>query len=257
VREHLVDLYEIQKIDLDIREHDKTLEILPAKLHDLEAQTATMRASLSLKNEEIAESNLAIQELEDLIQSDNEKTKKWEKRLADLRNHREYQALSREVEGTKRSVRHSEENLLELMTVHEGLSAEIEGLEDNIAEHEVDSEAEKLRVDQASSEVKILINEITLRRDVLLPSIPKNILKRYEQIRSKRMGIGLVAVTGGQCQGCNMRLPPQLYNILQRADTIEICPSCHRVVVFDQILNIPEQAEDTTASDNTEASATA
>ena len=82
----------------------------------------------------------------------------------------------------------------------------------------------------------------------MLPVIPKPLLKRYETIRAKRMGVGLALVVDGSCQGCNMKLPPQLYNILQRANTVEQCPSCSRLMVWDHLIKQDESvAPDKTA----------
>ena len=56
------------------------------------------------------------------------------------------------------------------------------------------------------------------------------------------LGIGLVSVIEGNCQGCNMKLPPQLYNVLQRGNSIEQCPSCLRIIFWDHLLGEQEPA---------------
>jgi len=48
--------------------------------------------------------------------------------------------------------------------------------------------------------------------------------------------VGLVAVIEGSCSGCNMKLPPQLYNILQRVESVEQCPSCQRIIYWSRIV---------------------
>jgi predicted nucleic acid-binding Zn-ribbon protein len=48
-----------------------------------------------------------------------------------------------------------------------------------------------------------------------------------------------VAVKNGTCQGCNMNIPPQLYNVLQRGVSIEICPSCSRIIYWEDIMKDP------------------
>ena len=56
------------------------------------------------------------------------------------------------------------------------------------------------------------------------------LLAKYENIRRRRAGIALAPVVGGTCRGCNRNIPPQLNIVLQRADTIEICPNCQRII---------------------------
>jgi predicted nucleic acid-binding Zn-ribbon protein len=55
------------------------------------------------------------------------------------------------------------------------------------------------------------------------------LLQRYETVRRKRMP-ALVTVVAGTCQGCNMNVPPQLYNTLKTTLGTDICPSCHRII---------------------------
>jgi len=47
-------------------------------------------------------------------------------------------------------------------------------------------------------------------------------------------------VRNGTCQGCNMNIPPQLYNQLQRGDTIELCGTCNRIIYWDKLLENPD-----------------
>ena len=51
-----------------------------------------------------------------------------------------------------------------------------------------------------------------------------------------RRGLAVVSVRNGTCQGCNMNIPPQLYNVLQRGVTVETCPSCHRIIYWEEIM---------------------
>ncbi|MEZ4269998.1 MAG: C4-type zinc ribbon domain-containing protein [Myxococcota bacterium] len=98
------------------------------------------------------------------------------------------------------------------------------------------------------------------RREALLHKIPAPLLRKYEHIRKKRAELGLTPAADGRCTACNMRLPPQLYNILQRVDTIEQCPSCQRIVFYVGILEEAENAhvgQESTAEDKTALSAEA
>ena len=58
------------------------------------------------------------------------------------------------------------------------------------------------------------MQELEEKRGKVTGSVDGTLLKRYETVRKKRMPV-LVAVIGGTCQGCNMNVPPQLYNTLR------------------------------------------
>ena len=53
-------------------------------------------------------------------------------------------------------------------------------------------------------------------------------------------GRAVVSVKNGTCQGCNMNIPPQLFNLLQRGDSIELCGNCNRTIYWDKLLESPD-----------------
>lgn len=143
MRQQLIDLHEIQKIDLGILEKAQARDALPEHLRELEESVAAAKNELSELSEQQATLRAEIKELEKGVQGENEKIRKWERRLSEIRNQREYLALSREVEGSRRAVRDSEEQMIELMAKKEEIDARMEELEDKLAEDAVDRDAER------------------------------------------------------------------------------------------------------------------
>src|SRR5271166_6499992 len=72
-------------------------------------------------------------------------------------------------------------------------------------------------------------------RDHVAKAVRPDVLKKYGAIRMKR-GLAIVPVHEGVCRGCNMAIPPQLYNQLHRANSLETCPQCNRLIYWDKIL---------------------
>ncbi len=241
MRQQLLDLYEIQQIDLGIRDIEKRFESIPARLRELEATLATSRAELQKLTEQRDGVTKETKTLESGVQAESLKLRKWDARLAEIRNQREYLALSREIEGGKRANRDAEEKMAELNGQREQLDKQIDALYARIAETEVDTQSERERVQKETGEVSGAIAKEKARRDALIGKVPGSLLRKYENIRAKRFGLGLVPVVDGSCTGCNMKLPPQLYNILQRVESLEQCPSCQRIVFWGRILEKDEQ----------------
>ncbi len=236
MRQKLLDLHEIQKIDLEIRDVEKGSDSYTDRLHKLEDSIKQIRTEVETLTQQREVLVRETKVLEGTVQAETLKLKKWEVRLIEIRNQREYLALSREVEASKRANRDAEEKIVELMGQRDAIDKQLDTLQDRLAEEEVDYEGEKATVEREMGSAQARIVALTERRNVLVPKIPKPLLAKYEAVRAKRLGLGLVPVVGGACHGCNMRLPPQLYNILQRGDTIEQCPSCQRIIVWDHFL---------------------
>lgn len=234
--QHLLDLYEVQKIDVAIRDVQKRLDELPANLRKLESSVSTLKTEhdkVRLERDTVARD---IRELEGVIALENTKLRKWEARLADIRNQREYLALSREVEGGKRQNREAEEKLVALRARQAELEKGMAEMATKIGAQEGEADGERSKVESQSNDVKTNLTSEVARREQLIPKIPRALLSKYDAIRAKRLGVGIVPVVGGNCQGCNMKVPPQLFNTLQRGKTVEQCPSCQRIIFWDNFL---------------------
>jgi predicted nucleic acid-binding Zn-ribbon protein len=236
VRQKLLDLHEIQKIDLEILETEKHGDGFQQRLSELEDAVKKSHAEVETLTDQREVIVRETKALEGTVQAENIKIKKWEVRLNEIRNQREYLALSREVEASKRANREAEEKILELMAQRDDIDKRLDELQDRLAEDEVDCDAERANVQREVREAQEARDAIKERRAALVPNVPASLLKKYDAIRAKRHGIGLVLVEDGCCQGCNMRLPPQLYNILQRGDSVEQCPTCQRIILWDRFL---------------------
>ncbi|MBN1962966.1 MAG: hypothetical protein JW841_18700 [Deltaproteobacteria bacterium] len=237
MRQQLLDLYAVQQIDVGIRDIQKRLDDIPTHLKELESKLSVSSTELEKLLQQREEMLKEVKLLEANVHAENLKLRKWEARLNEIRNQREYLALSREIDGSKRANREAEERINEIKAQRKQTDQQIETLQDTVAETEVDAESERQRVEEEQKNTSEEVKREIIRRDALLGKIPGPLLRKYDNIRSKRMGIGLVPVVDGYCQGCNMKLPPQHYNILQRVKTIEQCPSCQRLIFWSRILD--------------------
>ncbi len=249
MRDHLTGLYEIQKIDSTIHLLQQKRQTIPTELSHLETQRAALKDELSSLGSQSEDCAKEAANLQSVIQGETIKLKKWEARLKEIRNQREFQALSREIEGAKRSNKDTEEKIIELWKRKEELDAQIEDKTTALVDMETVCSERREQVGEALAEVEGSLASETARRDELQPSIPERIWGRYTQIRDRRRGVGLVLASRGSCQGCNVRLPPQLFNILQRGDTMEQCPSCRRILLFEGFTELAGVGAESTAAE--------
>lgn len=252
MRQHLLDLYEIQKIDLSIREQERRRDELPVGLHEAEAALGLLEGQTKRLTDERAAAEKEARSLSALLDDEREKIRKWESRLGELRNQREYQALHRETEGQRRANRDHEEKLQQSYRLQESLAEQLTALQERIDTAKSTCDSKRQEIEGELSELCRDIDAKQQRRDALVPSIPKSLFRKYDTIRSRRAGVGLSQVRDGSCVSCHMRLPPQLYNVLQRADSVEQCPSCFRVIFWEALL---QEAEGDEAPSRHEAAA--
>ena len=103
--------------------------------------------------------------------------------------------------------------------------AALSALDLTAAEKEIAAEVEEL---------KSSIGKTRKAREKIAENVDANLLARYQMIFSRRAGVAVALAKGGTCQGCRMRLPPQLYNEIQKHLQIHFCPNCQRVLYYEE-----------------------
>jgi hypothetical protein len=69
-------------------------------------------------------------------------------------------------------------------------------------------------------------------RTELIQTVDGDLRRKYEMIFSRRGGLAVVEIREGACQGCRIRVPPQLFNEIQRNEQVILCPSCQRMLYW-------------------------
>ena len=234
MQKELINLFEIQKIDSETFQVQERRKTLAERLETLESQVDGLGGDITSLESEVGEFEREAKGLESTVQAEKLKIKKWEARLKEIRNQREFLALSREIDGAKKSVERAEERTLELWKSKEVVEEKLENIRDKQTDLGVQADDERDNVKASIAEFEEQSARHAARRESLSAGVTKQIMKRYDMVRAKRRGVGLIEVVKGTCQGCNVALRPQQYIILQRGESIEQCPSCQRLLIWNE-----------------------
>jgi uncharacterized protein len=233
LREEIARLMSLQAIDRELRQLEQVLASVAGRVQQLRLEAEQQQAELDLLTTEEQQSAVARRQLEKELAEGEARIRTKRMRLNQARNDKELQALAHEVDTQKDSNQRFESELLALMAASEPRTARIAEItpllqqlmaELNQAEKEIAAQVEDL---------KISIAKQRLERDLMAGNLERGLLQRYEMIFSRRNGLAVAEARGGTCQGCRMRLPPQLYNQIQRHDSIHFCPNCQRILYHE------------------------
>lgn len=146
---------------------------------------------------------------------------------------RELQAMQAEIESLDRRRSTLEDEVLEAMTDREPLDEEIGALD--AARASLDADGARLRAAIAEAEAAIddELARAQAARDQLFASIPGDLAKLYDQLRSRLGGVGAARLINGRCSGCHLTLPAiELDRIRHEPpDTLIRCDQCGRILV--------------------------
>lgn len=213
---------EMERIQQQLQEHK---DILQKLTDDLQAQKAGLDEAVTLK----ARRDEELREAE-------ERHARSKERLMNVSSAKEYNALEKEMEQLKRmadSTREQLEHLKESITINREAIAEKESKINELSVQIDDTEKE------AAGKIASLdkdLDAVQQRRKAAEQAVKKPILRRYDFIRNRRGGSAIVAAKNSHCEGCFMRVPPQLVIELQRGNTLIACPSCQRILYHEDIM---------------------
>lgn len=236
VKEILKGLHALQKVDLEILELQRAGDAHPKRLAELDQQLSSARAAVEVERGRSSDNERARRDKEAEIQAEKEKVKKWESRLADMRTTREYAALAREIDIAKKAILNQEEELKALVDQSAELRRALSDKEAELRRREDGTAAERTELTSKIGSLTSQVKELSEKRAEVAKNADPGLVGRYDAIRKKR-GSGVVPVVNGICKGCNMRLPPQLQNILRSGATIEACPSCQRLIYASEVFS--------------------
>jgi uncharacterized protein len=235
LRDQLKKLEELQKFDAQIQELNSGMQAIPAKLDATRNDLTRVEALLNSERAQLAETQRYYNEQKGLVQGEEEHLNSAKSKQSAAKNTKEYAAAQRELDVTRESlaVRQAEiTKLVEAIESKERLLAErdsdVKALRGSV---EKDGEQARARLSDLEGKIAALKSE----RDKIAAGVRPDVLKRYSNIRMRK-GLALAPVGNGTCRGCNMNIPPQLFNVLQRGTTIETCPYCHRIIYWEELM---------------------
>ena len=239
LREKLKALEELQQIDLETNEVKGELEKLPARKAKAEAAVTAARKAWEEEKARLESNERERRQLESLLGMERDKVKKWEGRLGEIKTPREFAALSREIDIAKKTNDGQHEQVKELTAQAALITSAIEAKEEVLSESEAAAQAETEEIEKARAAADEKMKALDARRAAAAKVVDPALLAKYENIKRRRAGIAISQVVGMTCRGCNRNIPPQLAITLQRANTIETCPNCHRIIYSAEAVNPP------------------
>jgi predicted nucleic acid-binding Zn-ribbon protein len=224
----------LQEIDLRIDGLDSEKGQLLGEAQALEAKLAEAREKIAARREEAEVVGDEKAALEASLAAENDNITRSESHQKEIKTQKEYQAVSKEISGAKKMIGELEEQILQKINAIEEITADIAKKEADLAELEENVETQQAEVQAKVEALESGIATDAATREETIKGLPASVMKRYDRLRDQRRGVAVVEAREGNCMGCNMHLPPQLYNTLFRADDVVTCPHCQRILVMKQ-----------------------
>ncbi|MBI2712202.1 MAG: hypothetical protein HYX41_04980 [Bdellovibrio sp.] len=228
--EQLKNLEQLQEIDLKIDSLKKNQSSLPGTLKQLSDSVKKLKTQLDTKNAALAEIDKTHRQTQAALELNRDRMTRSNQKLESVHNSQEFQAASKEIEQLKKLNGTLDEQGKKSATDREACQKEVEVLTEKVAVAQTDLDSQTQILSGQDQQFNSDIGALTAQRTQFSVNVEARILAQYDRVRGARNGLGIVPAVGGRCKGCNMMLPPQLFNEVQRGTQLHSCPSCHRIL---------------------------
>ncbi len=244
VEDRLITLYELQEKLSEI-DAIKTLRgELPLEVADLEDEIVGLETRIEKHDAQLKEIEASVNVQKQKIKDSTLKLEKYKEQLDNVRNNREFDHLSKEVEFEKLEVELAEKRGKEFSFEAKKMQEDIDSSKSFLKERKKDLAQKKEELDSIVSETKQ--QEETLRAEVkkIEEKVDARLLTAVKRVRkSVRNGLAVVCLERSACGGCYNKIPPQRQMDIKLGKKIIVCEYCGRIIVDPELVGveIPEE----------------
>jgi predicted nucleic acid-binding Zn-ribbon protein len=229
-REQIKNLEHVQELDLKIDQIKKNRDALPVALKELDQSLLRVRTTVDTKKKALEEIEKTIRQTKAALELNNDRLTRSNARLEQVQNTQEFQAIQKELEQLRKMTLSLEDQIKKSTVDLDNGNKDLTTLSAQQETVHAEREAKASTVAGQTTEFDTQIGELMTERKKYSTNVDVRILAQYDRVRVARAGLGFVPAVAGRCKGCNMVVPPQLYNEIQRGNTAHQCPSCHRIL---------------------------
>lgn len=235
MQERIKALYELQKIDSKIDEINKVKGELPMEVADLEDEVAGLQTRIDHIQAGINELTALTRQAKEEIEQSKAQIAKYEEQQQNVRNNREFDAISKEIEYQELEIKLSEKHLKEYSAEIKNKKHLMEEAEAVKADRVLDLNNKRTELESIDAETAKDVETLQAQADKAREVIDERLLNAYGRIRSNvRNGLAVVPVRRDACGGCYNRIPPQRQSEIRQGKKIIICEYCGRILVNDE-----------------------
>lgn len=232
-QEQIATLVKLQEIEIEISSIKKQLNTVDQRIEGLDQKLLDFNQTIEEQKSLINELNEKYRSYESDLQMHLDSIKKSEAKLTSVKTNKEYQSSLKEIDDLKRMNSTLEDDMIEFLDRIEEAENLLKAKSAEFLELESQLKTEKEIIQKEAEEGRHRLGNLGVEWKTFSNIIDAEMLDTYNQIKENHAyEIAIVAVKDAVCQGCHMNIPPQMYNELQRGDSLKRCPICERIIYW-------------------------
>ncbi len=232
----LAALYSLQLIDSQIDKIKIIRGELPLEVEDLEDEIAGLETRMVNFTQESEDLEKMVSDKKGVIAESQVLIKKYEEQQMKVRNNREYDSLSKEIEFQNLEIQLAEKRIKEYSEDGKLKKVSIEEVSEKLNRRQADLVIKKTELDDIIKETRVEEDELLVKSESFEKEIENRLLAAYKRIRGNaRNGLSVVPIERDACGGCFNKIPPQHQMEIKTHKKIIVCEYCGRILIDIQL----------------------
>lgn len=242
IEQKLLSLYKLQEICSQIDDIRMIRGELPEEIRDKEDECEGKRARIAKFNDEISNLRIKINGEITKKQESEAAIKKYEEQQNNVRNNREYESLSKEIEYQKLEIQVADKHKAKYEIEIEEKNARIADTKEKLNELEEILNHKKAELENIMADTEKEESELLEKANALKANVDERLLTAFERIRKNaRNGLAIVKIERDACGGCFSKIPPQRQLDIALHKKIIVCEACGRIFIDDKLVNAQDE----------------
>ena len=227
-------LVELQEIEIKTEVIKSEISKVSGKLDKVDSELKAFESEIAEEEKVINDSKQKYRSCETDVQVNNEKAQKSTEKLKLVKTNKEYQSSLKEIDEIKAISSKIEDEMLHYLEKIEIAEKNITKQTENYSVLAEKLKQEKDIIVKESEQGRKEISQLENEWKTISQKIDPELLKKFSIVKEMVSGRAIAEVKDAVCLGCNMQIPPQTYNELQRTDRLEFCPHCQRIIYWEK-----------------------
>lgn len=241
VEKKLSALYDLQQVHSALDKIRTVRGELPLEVEDLEDEIQGLRTRKEKLEQEVKDLEFSVGEKKNAIKGSHELIKKYEGQQEKVRNNREFDSLTKEIEFQSLEIQLAEKRIKEFQFTIDNKKEALEQSSTVLEGREKDLELKKAELDAIVAETEKEEKDLIKKADKAAKDIEDRLLKAYDRIRGNaKNGLAVVTIDRDACGGCFNKIPPQRQLDIRTHKKVIVCEHCGRILV-DASINEEDQ----------------
>jgi len=244
--EKLENLYQLQYTSTQLDEINKMQGELPMEVNDMEDEIEGLNKRKERYDVQIENFNNDINKHKENIINSNTSIEKYKTQLDNVKNNREFEALSKEIEYQSLEAQLSDKKINELVIKLESIQELSAAIEEKVNAKKEDLEKKKVELEAIIQKNEKKVGTLERKINRISRKVEDRLLKGFNALRNRYSnGLAVVTIERKACGGCYNTVPPQIKIEIAQNKEIIACENCGRVLISDELATSVDKVDRT------------